>query len=187
MTAKRSYTKRRRAESEQETRDRIVAALMALHEEVGPARTTVSAVAERAGVQRLTVYRHFPDERSMLQACSSRWEELNPVPVLAASETSAASAIREMYEWYRGHEAMLSNVHRDAQTMPGVREALQGIEGALDALASKLDRRYPRRSADRQRTIRHALAFSTWQSLSALSGDDRKSAALALRWIDACG
>jgi len=73
----RTYTKVRRAVAEEATRERIVSAIMELHEEIGPARTTVSAVAERAGVERLTVYRHFPDDRSMFQACSSRWIELN--------------------------------------------------------------------------------------------------------------
>lgn len=181
---KRAYTKRLRAESEQETRQRIVDALMALHEEVGPARTTVSAVADRAGVQRLTVYRHFPDEPSMFQACSARWTELHPLPPLGSS---VAPALRGLYEWYRGNAAMLTNVHRDAQTMPAVAETLQGMEQTLDELALKLDRTYGRRSADRQRTIRHALRFATWQSLSGLTRDDRKAAELATRWVEACG
>ena len=83
-TGKRPYRKRRRAELEDETRLRITEAAVALHGSVGPARTTVSAVAERAGVQRATVYRHFPDERSMFAACSAHWIAANPLPDLGA-------------------------------------------------------------------------------------------------------
>src|SRR3954447_17721573 len=77
---KRPYTKRRRAELEEETRRRITAATVELPREVGPAHTTISAIAERAGVQRLTVYRHFPDERTLLGACSAHWRAGHPAP-----------------------------------------------------------------------------------------------------------
>jgi AcrR family transcriptional regulator len=185
--AKRTYTKRLRAEGEQETRQRIVEAIMALHEEVGPARTTVSAIADRANVQRLTVYRHFPDEPSMLHACSALWSELHPLPFVGNERVpSVAAALRSVYEWYRRNSGMLTNVHRDAQVMPAVKSELSGMDAALDDLASRLDRTFPRRSADRHRTLRHALAFATWQSLSALTRDDRKAAELAMKWIEAC-
>ncbi len=184
--AKRTYTKRLRAEGEQETRQRIVEAIMALHEEVGPAHTTVSAIADRANVQRLTVYRHFPDESSMLHACSTLWSELHPLPSPPVDAASASAALRALYAWYRENAGMLGNVYRDAQTMPAVKSTLQGMEQAFDDLASRLDRTFPRRSADRHRTIRHALRFATWQSLSALTRDDRKAAELAMKWIEAC-
>src|SRR5688572_8391494 len=80
----RPYRKRRRAELEEQTRLRITEAAMELHGSIGPARTTVSAVADRAGVQRATVYRHFPDEESLFAACSSHWTAQNPRPDLAA-------------------------------------------------------------------------------------------------------
>ena len=76
----REYKKRKRAESEEATRQRIAAAAAELHEHVGPARTTFSAVAERAGVQRATLYRHFPDEDALFEACSSHWSARNPPP-----------------------------------------------------------------------------------------------------------
>ncbi|HUR79829.1 MAG TPA: helix-turn-helix domain-containing protein [Thermoanaerobaculia bacterium] len=186
MAATRTYTKRLRAEGEQETRQRIVEAIMSLHEDVGPARTTVSGIAERAGVQRLTVYRHFPDDASMLRACSAHWAELHPLPLPPIDGAQAGGALRALYAWYRQNAAMLSNVCRDAQAMPLVKTTLQGMEDALDELAARIDRGYGRRSADRRRTIRHAVAFATWQSLSALTRDDRKAAELALKWIEAC-
>src|SRR3954462_10108184 len=79
--ATRKYDRKRRAEQQAETRRRIVEAMVALHGEVGPARTTISAVAERAGVERLTVYRHFADETAMFQACSAHFAaEVAPYP-----------------------------------------------------------------------------------------------------------
>ena len=92
----RPYTKRRRAELEEETRRRITAATVELHREVGPAKTTISAIAERAGVQRLTVYRHFPDERTLLGACSAHWRAGHPAP-----DPSPWPAIRDPEERLR--------------------------------------------------------------------------------------
>ena len=66
---------KRRAEQLEETRQRIVDATVALHEEVGPARTTVTAIAQRAGVSRPTVYNQFPDDRSLFAACSGHWRQ----------------------------------------------------------------------------------------------------------------
>src|SRR5215204_3222044 len=80
----RPYRKRRRAQLEEETRLRITEAAVDLHGSVGPARTTISAVAARAGVQRATVYRHFPYEDALFDACSSHWMAQHPLPDLAA-------------------------------------------------------------------------------------------------------
>src|SRR3954447_2484557 len=77
---KRKYEKKRRAELEEETRRRITETAVELHGTVGPARTSISAIAERAGVRRSTVYRHFPDEEALFHACSSHWANANPLP-----------------------------------------------------------------------------------------------------------
>ena len=82
--ATRKYTQSRRAEQQSETRRRIVDAVYALHGEIGPARTTIKAIAERAGVERLTVYRHFADEREIFTACSAHFQEEMPPPDPAA-------------------------------------------------------------------------------------------------------
>jgi AcrR family transcriptional regulator len=76
----RTYTLKRRAERQAETRRRIVEAAVDLHSSIGPARTTVSMIAERAGVQRHTFYAHFPDERSLFLACSGLTLERDPLP-----------------------------------------------------------------------------------------------------------
>ena len=81
---KRPYRMKRRAELEEETRRRITESAVALHEELGPAQTSISAIADRAGVRRSTVYRHFRDEEELFDACSSHWRSENPPPDVGA-------------------------------------------------------------------------------------------------------
>jgi AcrR family transcriptional regulator len=189
MKRPRTYTKVLRAAAEEATRDRIVSALMALHEEIGPAKTTVSAVAERAGVERLTVYRHFPDEPSMLRACSAHWNSLHPPPaIVAASDDPLADTrrtIARLYGYYRQNVAMLLQITNDARTMPTVAELIAPFADYLDAVATELDGRFPKRNARRAQTIRHAIEFSTWRSLERIAGNDRRAATLAVSWLDA--
>jgi len=188
MKRPRAYTKVLRAAAEEATRERIVSAIMSLHEEVGPARTTVSAIADRAGVERLTVYRHFPDEPSMLRACSAHWTELHPLPPMPAQGTDPLAAFRRtilsLYGWYRANAAMLVQITTDARKIPLVAELIAPIGVELDRVAAELDAKWPRRSTRRATTIRHALEFSTWRSLAQLTGSDRRAAALVVGWIE---
>src|SRR3954463_2640832 len=103
---KRPYRKTRRAELEEQTRTRITESAVALHQELGPARTSISAVAERAGVRRSTVYRHFPDDEALFAACSSHWRAANPPPDPSAwvhiddPANRTVTALRELYAFY---------------------------------------------------------------------------------------
>src|SRR3954454_2283962 len=176
---KRPYRMRRRAELEEETRRRITESTVALHEELGPARTTVSAVAERAGVRRSTVYRHFPDEESLFAACSSHWRAANPTPDPAAWAAiedpgeRAATALRALYAFYGRTHAMHESLLRDEPLVPIVQKLLQGFHGYLAATVDILlaGRGLRGRSARRVRAaIGHALAFATWRSLTQEQG-----------------
>ena len=126
----RTYELKRRAERQEETRRRIVDATVALHREVGPARTTISAIAERAGVERLTVYRHFPDEAPLFAACGARFQELRPIPdpipwtAIADPVARLRAALGELYAYYRAEEQMLANVARDAPLLPTLQALL---------------------------------------------------------------
>src|SRR5918998_2332706 len=128
MSTSRTYELRRRAERQQETRRRIVEAAVELHTTLGPAQTTVQAVAERAGVTRPTVYAHFPDARSLFQACSGHVRATVPPPDLAAwrsisdARERLETALRDLYGYYERLEPLLENVQRDAPTMPIVAE-----------------------------------------------------------------
>jgi AcrR family transcriptional regulator len=170
QTEKRPYRKRQRAEAEEQTRQRITQATMELHEEVGPARTTVSAIAERAGVQRGTVYRHFPDEEALVAACSNHWLSLNAPPdptpwtEIADPDERLRVALTETYGWYEATEPMVEKLYRDAPRVPAIAERMQARaafeEGLVDLLMSGRSRRKRERAA-----IGHAMRFETWRSL----------------------
>jgi AcrR family transcriptional regulator len=186
----RPYRMTRRAETRDETRARIVAAAVALHEELGPRATTVSAIAERAGVQRLTVYRHFPDDEAMFAACSASWEERHPLPDLDALPGAGRQSCREgllrLYRYYRENAGMLASVTRDA-AMPALAAPLKRSAGALAAYVEGLLERLspPLSRADLARaTLGHAVRFETWQSLEAGGLDDPAKADLVMAWLD---
>jgi AcrR family transcriptional regulator len=170
---KRTYRLKRRAETEQGTRLRITESAVELHGTLGPARTSISAVAQRAGVRRSTVYRHFPDEASLFFACTSYWMAAHPFPDVGCWVAIGDPAVRlmvalgELYAHYRRTERMMSNILRDEATMPIVQRMLGGyrdyLTAARDALMSG------RRGRARQRVlaaIGHALTFGTWRSLA---------------------
>jgi AcrR family transcriptional regulator len=191
---KRSYTLKKRARSRQATRDRIVEALMALHEELGPRNTTISAIAERAGVQRLTVYRHFPDETELLQACTSRWLEMNPPPdpedwsTIGDGVERTRAALRALYRYFRSTERMWSVSFRDEAEVPALQAPMKAFRDYLAAIASDLLQALgPEKTAAPgvAATIEHAVEYQTWASLAARGADDAQAAALATTWVRA--
>jgi AcrR family transcriptional regulator len=176
MTApkKRGYRKRRRAEREEETRRRITEAAVDLHGSVGPARTTISAVAERAGVQRATVYRHFPDEEALFGACSAHWLAAHPLPDLAGWAAIAdpgerlRAALGDLYAWYAGGATMLERVTRDAALVPAMRVPVEARLSWQAEAVAVIMRGRPERGARRRRVeaaAGHAASFATWRSL----------------------
>jgi AcrR family transcriptional regulator len=181
----RKYDMKRRARRQEETRRRIVEATVELHKTVGMARTTISAIAEKAGVQRLTVYRHFPDERALFSACSGHWRAANPPPdpaswtQVADPEERLRVALSEVYAYHRRTEPMAANVIRDAQVHPLTREMAEpsfrhwermryvlatgwGVEDELLGLLLA--------------ALGHALDFQTWRSLARQQGLDDEQA-----------
>ena len=185
ISAKRTYRKRQRAEAEEQTRRRITEAIMGLHEEVGPARTTVSAIAERAGVQRGTVYRHFPDEEAQVEACSTLWMSLNAPPdptpwtAIADPDERLRVALTELYGWYGQTEATVEKLYRDAPRVPAIAERMQARAAVMDAITELLMAGRRQRGERRERiraAIGHALGFETWRSLVRGQGLSRKQA-----------
>jgi AcrR family transcriptional regulator len=174
MSRARTYELKQRAERQRETRRRIVEAAVELHTTVGPARASVTAIAERAGVTRPTVYAHFPDERSLFQACSGHVREEVPPPDPAAwrsvadPEERLEVALRDLYGYYERLEPLLDNVQRDAAVMPVVAEMNAYRMRYLEQIRDLLVEGWPARGAARarlRRAIGHALEFRTWQSL----------------------
>lgn len=166
----RSYTKTRRAESEAETRLRIADAALALHGDVGPNRTTISMIAERAGVQRHTVYAHFPDEHALLMACSGLHAEREPLPSpaqwsrLEDPRERLCTALAALYGWFARNEAMTASVLRDAEQNETLRQIMElRFSGPLGAIFASLDGDLtPRQKA----ALSLAMSFFTWRTLS---------------------
>jgi AcrR family transcriptional regulator len=166
----RTYQKKKRAEREAETRRRIVEATVALHTSVGPARTSISAIADKAGVQRHTVYSHFPEEDTLFAACTSHWASLHPLPPAEAWEAPAdplerlSLALRHIWAWYADVESDLELFFRDAELVPAVRadmnRSAEHLSAVADRLAADLGGSKIVRAA-----VGHALAFETWRSL----------------------
>jgi AcrR family transcriptional regulator len=175
----RQYRQTKRAALQDETRLRITEATVDLHGSVGPSRTTISAVAERAGVQRATVYRHFPDERALFAACSSHWRAANPRPDPATwadvedTEARTRRALSELYGYYARTEQMLANLIRD-QDLEVVGALFSPFWDYLDAVAASLEP--PRPTKLVRAALRHAVDFRTWRSLTRDNGLSNRDA-----------
>lgn len=176
---------KRRAERQKETRQRIAEAAVELHQTVGPARTTISAIAEKAGVQRHTYYAHFPELKDLYQACMGHYLERNPLPdpsswvEIADGEERLRMALSEVYAYYGRTEAMMSNVLRDAPLDPIAQENMvsfyQYWETMRDAIADAFESSSERHEALKG-TIALALDFQTWRTLVRGQGLDEDRA-----------
>lgn len=181
---KRTYNLKRRAEQQAETRRRIVEAAVDLHSSIGPALTTVSMVAERAGVQRHTLYAHFPDERSLMLACSGLAMERDPLPdpepwrAIADKHARLRTGLLAIYGWYERNAALAACVLRDAEYHEVTREISEMRLGPrmaayLDILGLKL-------AAKQRAVLQLALSFFTWRTLTREGGLKRLAAVDAM-------
>ena len=193
----RRYRKSRRAEQEQQTRERITEATVRLHGTVGPARTTVSGIAKEAGVQRATVYRHFPDEASLFEACTAHYWTAHPMPDPAQwaeiSDPAARlrTALADMYAFFRRTEGMLEKTGRDAPLVAAMAKPVAAFRGYLELagaalIAGRRERGRARRRV--QAAIGHAISFPTWQSLVRQQGlDDAEAVAVMAALVESAG
>ena len=180
----RKYEMKRRAERMRETRRRIAEAAVELHKSVGPARTTVSAIAQKAGVQRHTYYAHFPELKDLYQACTAYHLERNPLPdpsrwaEISGPEERLRMALSEVYAWYGGNEALLTNVLRDTPLDPVLQEnnvfLFRLWEAMRDTIAYAFEASGERHEA-LLAAIALALDLQTWRTLVRQQGldDDR--------------
>jgi AcrR family transcriptional regulator len=191
---KRPYKMRQRAVEQARTRQRIVEATVELHGSLGPKNTSISGVAERAGVQRLTVYRHFPDEHALFAACSSHWLSQNPPPgfqiwaQIADPAGRTGAALGALNAYYRRTQSMLRLTYRDLDEVQALQKPVQEFQAYLDAIRDDLAAAWcPKARKPRPliAAIAHALAFSTWSSLSGLGLSDSQISRLVLGWIEA--
>ncbi len=186
----RPYRMRKRREDIEQTRHRIVEAAVRLHGTVGPARTTISAVAEEAGVQRSTVYRHFEDEEALFGACTSHWLAANPWPrpdawsAFPGARERLSHGLTETYEFYARNEAMLANSYRDMQVMPAFVGEL--MRAQVEAMHASLLEPWPPEAHHRVApALRIALDFRAWQAAADANLDPRAAADLVTSMVEA--
>ena len=187
----RTYTLKRRAEQQAQTRQRIVEATVDLHGSIGPALTTISMVAERAGVQRHTLYAHFPDERSLFLACSGFTFERDPLPdaepwrAIEDGRKRLRAGLRAVYGWYERNADLGACVLRDAEYHTLTREMIAlhfgpPMAAYHEVLGAKLSMK--------QRAVLHlALSFFTWRTLVCESGLKQNAAVEAMVQAIDCG
>jgi len=166
-----------RQESVEQTRLQITEATMRLHERLGPAATTVSAIAAEAGVTRLTVYRHFPDEIALVAACGTLWGSLHPGPdtadwaAVVDPEERLRVALAGTYAWVRTAAPMMTKIYRDLDSMPTiVRERLADDERLRVSVLTKGFRARGRRARRLEAALAHSLHVRTWESLCRAGG-----------------
>jgi AcrR family transcriptional regulator len=189
----RSYRLQARAAAMDRTHERITHAAVQLHGTIGPAATTMSAVAERAGVTRATLYRHFANEEALFAACSADWLAANPRPdftrwaAIADPVRRLGVGLEELYAYYRATEQMRANLLRDIAVMPAnVRSGILAFPAdAVAVLASGWPE--SRGARLRRAAIAHAVGFDTWRSLAAEGLTDQEAAELMGQLVTCVG
>lgn len=166
---KRDYRLGKRAGKLEETRRRIVEAAVDLHIAIGPARTTITQIAERAKVQRHTFYAHFPDERSLFLACSGLAMERSPLPnfkqlqAISPGRARVAAGLDALYDWFERNSELASSVLRDAEHHALTREMVDLHMTPVFREAGEL---LGEGLAERARALLGvALDFNCWRSL----------------------
>jgi len=189
------YNLKARAERYQKTRQRIVEATVELHRTAGPARTTITEIAKKAGVERQTIYNHFPDELSLFKACSAHNRALNPPPdpepwkLIPDPEERLRRALAEVYDYYRRNELMLANVTRDAQANPNTRKVLEPRVKHQERMGAALAAGWEQGNEQRGKRLLYgalwmSLEFQTWHTLARQQGfDDDESIDLMVSMV----
>jgi AcrR family transcriptional regulator len=191
----RKYELKARAEKQAETRRRIVEATAALHEEVGPARTTVAEIARRVGVQRLTVYTHFPNETELFDACGQHWMDGNPPPdpsvalAIHNPDERLRAVLGSLYRWYRKNARTVENLQRDRLVMPALDAVMKiRMDKQFVNLASVLASGFSHKDRPAKgvrAAVALALDFWTWRRLASEGTSDDAAAALMVGAVKA--
>ncbi|MGD8577386.1 MAG: TetR/AcrR family transcriptional regulator [Thiohalophilus sp.] len=189
---KRKYQQKARAEQARETRQQIVEAAVKLHEKLGPAKTSIMAIAEEAGVQRLTVYRHFPDDAGLFEACTSHWLSMHPPPSVADAgdpvepRAQTEKTLLAVYDYYRANERMWTGAYRDVDEVEALQEPMGRVEAYFDSMRDDLLANWKVPAKDKKQlslSLRHCLRFTTWRSLKTESLSDKQMVKLVMNWL----
>ena len=186
-TDTRDYKMGKRLEDVADTRRRIVEAAVELHGTVGPANTTMSAIADKAGVQRSTLYRHFPDDNAIFGACTSHWIARHPWPQIEQwrqfedPTQRLLHGLTELYDYYSDNRQMLYNSMRDVEVMPEFVGEISREQHA--ATVSVLIEAFDRDDEDLRAAVSLAVDFRTWSSLADAGTSPEDAASLMARMV----
>jgi AcrR family transcriptional regulator len=182
---------RRRADLVDQTRQRITEAAVRLHTTIGPSAASISAVAEEAGVTRLTLYRHFPSKDALFGACMSHWRSLHPPPdpeawrAIGPFEARVHTALSDLYRWYGENGDDLYPIYRDAVHTP--ESSQRARQANNDRMIEAVLRDVPLAGAARRRlraAVGHAISYWTWRSLAVDHGlSTREAGALSAQFV----
>ncbi|MBX3069199.1 MAG: TetR/AcrR family transcriptional regulator [Thermomicrobiales bacterium] len=176
--ATRTYRKRKRAVSEAETRQRIVDAAIAMHQSKGNA-ATISEVARVAGISRITLYRHFPDELALLTACTSHYMEQHPLPDLATWTAiedpieRLRKALADVFAYHRENVRMMTAAEHGVAENPTLSQLLQPLVEYWEAAVAVLTLGFPDDNASSpfiRQSIALAVSLPTWRLLAQQRG-----------------
>jgi AcrR family transcriptional regulator len=193
MPGRRLYRMGRRVDAVERTRERITRAAFELHGTVGPARASISAIAERAGVQRHTVYSHFPDMESLIEACTAHGMRVAALPDPATWASVAdpvqrlARGLADLYAYYRANEQLLGNVTRDMAVMPELVAGSHAFFAEMGKIATALTTGWvvpPERARQHAAAVGLAIGFATWQSLAGFGLTDQEAVGLMVLLVE---
>ena len=183
----------KRSEDVEATRRKITEAAVRLHTTIGPARTTVSALADEAGVTRLTVYRHFPDDESLFLACSQHWRMSHPAPdpadwtAIGDPRERLARAVEDVYAWYRSNAGDLAALLDDEDAIPpALLAAARDADEQRLALLMKGLRLPAPKARQLHAVLAHVLDFWTWHSLTGAGLTSNEACDVAIRFVMSC-
>ena len=183
----------RRQDAVERTRDRITRAAFELHRTVGPARASISAVAEHAGVQRHTVYSHFPNMESLIEACTAHGMKLTALPdpvewaLVADPVERLGIGLAELYAYYRANAQLLGNVTRDMAVMPELVAGSHAFFAEMGKMGSALSSGWVvGRESERAHAaaVGLAMGFGTWQSLTGSGLTDEEALAMMVTFVE---
>lgn len=171
----RRYRSPLRERQSQQTRDLILDAFAAAVVERGLPAVTMGGVAERVGISERTVYRHFPNATSMLDALSERTASvMRHRGVADVSGTNLEDALGSAEDLYRGFEEagppMKAAVIASLTT--GYRNPGQPgrVEHIRDAVSSELPRLSQQQLDEIVIMIRYQLGGWAWYLLTEREG-----------------
>jgi AcrR family transcriptional regulator len=188
----RPYQLKQRAERQLETRQRIVEATIELHQTIGPAATTITEISERAGVGRVTVYRHFPEPLSLDRACSGLYFQRNPAPDpddwrrVGDPVERLRLGLTETYTYHARTEQMISRALADARDHPVMAPYHDHWSKAVRVLLEPWPARGKRRK-QLQAALALAVSFDTWRTLVREQGLSQSQAIELIERLTATG